>query len=252
MPTPGTKAFPFLERIRVQMSEIEQVLFIYSTKGTIRVETLPPSLVSFSDSDFSAIRPVIESMQRRYHVLHSQEFLLVMASKDESATEEHLRRIRVAIAAIERMMHKHRASKYYAPLPKYLLSCYSKSGGVDMRALEKRYEALKDQEFQIMLLDMKNATAAREAHSAPGALPIDRAAILAMDSGFHSSSSSSSSLPPDIHFYHDLPPSFSESQAAYRLLHQSVVDAFEEHWKVVGHKQIIMVPTAIEKPEDAK
>lgn len=65
-----------------------------------------------------------------------------------------------------------------------------------------------------MLLDMKNATAAREAHSAPGAVPIDHAAILAMDSGFHSSSSSSS-LPPDIHFHLDLPPSFSESQAAY-------------------------------------
>lgn len=68
MPTPGTKAFPFLEQIRVQMSEIEQVLSIYSTKGTIRVETLPPSLVSFSDSEFSATRPIIESMQRRYHV----------------------------------------------------------------------------------------------------------------------------------------------------------------------------------------
>lgn len=145
MSTPGSKAFPFLERIHVQMSEIEQILFIYSTKGTIRVETLPPSLVSFSDNDFSAPRPIIESMQRRYHVLHSQEFLLVMASKDEAAVEEHLRRIRIAIVAIERMMHKHRSSKYYAPLPKCLLSCYSKSGGVDMRALERRYETLKDQ-----------------------------------------------------------------------------------------------------------
>ncbi|KAG0068973.1 hypothetical protein BGZ92_004789 [Podila epicladia] len=215
MPAPGSKAFPFLEQIRVQMNEIEQVLSIYSTKGTIRIETLPPSLVSFSESEFSATRPIIEAMQRRYHVLHSQEFLLVMASKDEDAAEEHLRRIRVAIAAIERMMHKNRASKYYAPLPKYLLSCYSKSGGVDMKALERRYEALKDQEFQIMLLDMKNATAVREAQCAPGAIPIDHAAILAMDSGFHSSSSSSSSLLPDIHFHHDLPPSFSESQAAY-------------------------------------
>ncbi|KAF9335001.1 hypothetical protein BG006_001088 [Podila minutissima] len=213
MPTPGTKSFPFLEQIRVQMSEIEQILSIYSTKGTIRVETLPPSLVSFSDSEFSAIRPIIESMQRRYHVLHSQEFLLVMASKDEDATEEHLRRIRVAIAAIERMMHKNRASKYYAPLAKCLLSCYSKSGGVDIKALEKRYEALKDQEFQIMLLDMKNATAAREAQSAPGVVPIDHTAILTMDLGFHSSSSSS--LLPAIHFHHDLPPSFTESQAAY-------------------------------------
>lgn len=65
-----------------------------------------------------------------------------------------------------------------------------------------------------MVLDMKNATAAREAQSAPRAVPIDHAAILAMDSGFHSSSSSSSLL-PDIHFHHDLSPFFSESQAAY-------------------------------------
>lgn len=70
-----------------------------------------------------------------------------------------------------------------------------------------------------MLLDMRNATAAREAHSAPGATPIDHAAILAAaaaaDSA-HSSSTSSSSLPVDCYpVHHDLPPSFQESQAAY-------------------------------------
>lgn len=145
MPAPGSYAFPFLERIRVQMNEIEQILQIYSTKGAVRIETLPLSLVSFSENDYSSSRPIIESLQRRYHVLCSQEFLLVMAHKDEEAVEKLLKRIMALIAEIERTMHRHRTSKYHTPLPKSLLSCYSKINGVDMKLLEKRFETLKDQ-----------------------------------------------------------------------------------------------------------
>lgn len=145
MPAPGSYAFPFLERIRAQMNEIEQILLIYSSKGTIKIEALPPSMVSFPENDYSSSRPIIESLQRRYHVLCSQEFLLVMAHKDEEAVEKLLRRIRALIAEIERTIHKHRTSKYHATLPKSLLSCYSKSNGIDMKLLEKRFEALKDQ-----------------------------------------------------------------------------------------------------------
>lgn len=70
-----------------------------------------------------------------------------------------------------------------------------------------------------MVMDMRNATAARDAQSAPGAAPIDHTAILAAASAAdsaHSSSTSSSSLPVDCYpVHHDLPPSFQESQAAY-------------------------------------
>ncbi|KAF9372734.1 hypothetical protein CPC16_002269 [Podila verticillata] len=219
MPAPGSYAFSFLEQIRAQMNEIEQILQIYSTKGAVKIETLPPSLVSFPENDYSSSRTIIESLQRRYHVLCSQEFLLVMAHKDEEAVEQLLKQIRAVIAEIERTMHKHRTSRYHTPLPKSLLSCYSKSNGVDMKLLEKRFEVLKDQEFQIMVMDMRNATTAREAQSAPGSAPIDHTAILAAASAAgsaHLSSTSSSSLPVDCYpVHHDLPPSFQESQSAY-------------------------------------
>lgn len=139
----GIIAYPFLERIREEMSELELIFETYRDKGTIAAATLPRHLPSLRDRETHKQFP-FEGLQKHYHILEEQEAAMVLASNDDQQIHRHLLRTKKVIDLIEKVLHKRRVSSYYPTLPKCLLSCYDKNSQVDGEAMLKRYRRLKD------------------------------------------------------------------------------------------------------------
>lgn len=140
----GIIAYPFLERIRAEMGEIEDLLESYRDKGTLKVEPIPQHIPTLYDYENPG--PVTcEGLQKHYHMLEEQETAMVLATNDDVLIHRHLQRIKKLISLIEKVLQRHRCSHYYPlTLPKCLLSSYNKSTRVDGNAMHKRYMRLKD------------------------------------------------------------------------------------------------------------
>ncbi|KAG0344969.1 hypothetical protein BG005_001544 [Podila minutissima] len=159
----GIIAYPFLERIREEMSELELIFETYRDKGTIAAATLPRHLPSLRDRETHKQFP-FEGLQKHYHILEEQEAAMVLASNDDQQIHRHLLRTKKVIDLIEKVLHKRRVSSYYPTLPKCLLSCYDKNSQVDGEAMLKRYRSgdiMYLQEFLIVMAS-KDEDAAEE------------------------------------------------------------------------------------------
>lgn len=146
----GIIAYPFLERIRSEMGEIEGILESYKSQGILKVESLPRHIPTLYDYDkvkslACAKSLACEGLQRHYHMLEEQETAMVLATNDDVLIHRHLQRIMKVIGMIEKVLQTHRSTHYYPPmLPNCLLSCYDKKTEVDGKAMHNRYMRLKD------------------------------------------------------------------------------------------------------------
>ncbi|KAF9335002.1 hypothetical protein BG006_001089 [Podila minutissima] len=224
----GDMAFPLLERIKAEMAEILQILVTFTSQGNINLNSLPSFLACYRVR--GDVRATVTALRHRYHVLQDQEYRLVLANPTGTDVEQFLKGIRLVIQQIEKVIHGYQTNEpALQAVPRCLVTCYAKVGNVVHAAsMLQRYEALKAQEFEICLADMKGASQdlrnllAQPQHS-------DQSASV---SGFQASSSSPSSIhsvvAPDSTFQPlsmpstnaDLPvgdhlPSFEESQSAY-------------------------------------
>lgn len=140
----GIIAYPFLERIRAEMVEIEGFLESYKDQGTLNAASLPQHIPSLYDYD-KPNQVACEGLQKHYHMLEEQETAMVLATNDDVLIHRHLQRIKKLIGMIERVLHRHRCPSYCPlMLPNCLLSCYNKKTQVDGEAMHKRYMRLKD------------------------------------------------------------------------------------------------------------
>ncbi|KAG0331314.1 hypothetical protein BG000_011027 [Podila horticola] len=223
----GNIAYPLLERVRAEMAEILQILVTYTSQGSINLHSLPSFIACYRVR--GDIRGTVTALRQRYHVLQDQEYRLVLANLTGTDAEQFLKGIRLVIQQIEKVMHSYHANEPpLQAIPRCLVTCYSKAGNVVHAApLLQRYEALKAQEFEICLADMKGASldlqdlfaqsqrtdqpASVSGFQASSSSPSSIHSVVAPDSTFQPLSSTNMELPVNDHL-----PSFEESQSAYR------------------------------------
>lgn len=222
----GNIAYPLLERVRAEMAEILQILVTYTSQGSINLHSLPSFIACYRVR--GDIRGTVTALRQRYHVLQDQEYRLVLANLTGTDAEQFLKGIRLVIQQIEKVMHSYHASEPpLQAIPRCLVTCYSKVGNVVHAApLLQRYEALKAQEFEICLADMKGASldlqdlfaqsqrtdqpASVSGFQASSSSPSSIHSVVAPDSTFQPLTSTNMELPVNDHL-----PSFEESQSAY-------------------------------------
>ncbi|KAI9232691.1 hypothetical protein MVEG_00459 [Podila verticillata NRRL 6337] len=199
----GIIAYPFLERIRSEMGEIEVILESYKSEGCLKVASLPRHIPSLYDYD-KPNAVACEGLQKHYHMLEEQEAAMVLATNDDVLIHRHLQRIKKLIDMIEKVLQRHRSTHYYpAILPNSLLSCYNKKTEVDGKAMHNRYMRLKDMEFKIALRDMQKAASVQALIEPAGVASVS-------DVQSSTVATNGDSVPQDEHL-----PSFDESQRAY-------------------------------------
>ncbi|KAG0034125.1 hypothetical protein BGZ81_006151 [Podila clonocystis] len=233
----GNTAYPLLERIRAEMAEILQILVAYTSQGTINLNSLPPFLACYRVR--GNVRDTVAGMRQRYHVLQDQEYRLVLANLTGTDAEQFLKGIRLVLQQIEKVMHGYHANEPpLQAIPRCLVTCYSKIGSiVHVAPMLQRYEALKAQEFEIGLADMKGASQdLRELLAQPHT---DQSVSL---SGIQASSSSTSSIhsvvAPDSTFQ-----PLSTSSTSMDLPKPSHVDyeGPQKHYLMLGEQETAMV-----------
>ncbi|KAG0347629.1 hypothetical protein BG004_007323 [Podila humilis] len=196
----GSEAYPFLEKLRAELHEIDQLL---QKPGVIDVSSIPNYVPIFREGADKLHHAAKKCLIKQKSVLFGQLCTLVEASKDPREYQQLLKRARQEIHAIE-VYYKARLSGMRTEVPRCIIGYKDKYGSLDGTAVSEYFYLLKDHEFRIVLLDMKAAVALQETVNATGAEPIDHVAAIA--------------LLPEMEELSilDPPPSFSESQNAHR------------------------------------
>ncbi|KAG0347628.1 hypothetical protein BG004_007322 [Podila humilis] len=197
----GVIAYPFLERIRQELNEINRILLTFTFYGTIELKEIPGHLPTFKTSDEEMTRATVTSLRDQREILQEQECALVVASQNRAEMGLLLEKIRKKIADIEKYFLKKRVDNMYPSMPRSIAGYKGKYGEIDVKGLKMHYHNLKDQEFRIALQDMKCAASEQ---AALAAVPVDHVAAVSQLPEVESLS------------IQDLPPSFAESQNAYR------------------------------------
>ncbi|KAF9321782.1 hypothetical protein BG003_011506 [Podila horticola] len=245
----GNIAYPLLERVRAEMAEILQILVTYTSQGSINLHSLPSFIACYRVR--GDIRGTVTALRQRYHVLQDQEYRLVLANLTGTDAEQFLKGIRLVIQQIEKVMHSYHASEPpLQAIPRCLVTCYSKVGNVVHAApLLQRYEALKAQEFEICLADMKGASldlqdlfaqsqrtdqpASVSGFQASSSSPSSIHSVVAPDSTFQPLTSTNMELPVNDHL-----PSFEESQ---NKPGQVTFEGLQNHYHMLEEQEAAMV-----------